>query len=236
MADVFARSASKGAARLVLLALADVANDDGEVTAYRRSHGTLARKANVSPSSVTRAIATLVDLGEVDVLAPGDGRRQTDYRITLPIEGTQDEPPQHGDPGYPGSAPRVPNVGTQGAQDGPPIIPSPSVPSRPSLFSSPKDPDRFDEFWDACPRRTGKGDARKAWAAALRVASADEVIAGMARYAAEVTAARTEPRYVKHPASWLRAERWTDEPTPAAAGRRIDDDRDGPSGAVESTL
>ena len=86
MGDVFARSRARGTARLVLLALADVAHDTGEVAAYRRSHRVLAAKANVAERSVTRAIAELVELGELVVVERGDGRRQSDYQIVVPAD------------------------------------------------------------------------------------------------------------------------------------------------------
>lgn len=91
MSLVFEHSRSKGAARLVLLALADVAADDGEVSAYRRSQSVLQRKANVSEESVRRAIKELVELGELEVVVQGSGRRRSDYRLLV---GPQPEPPQ----------------------------------------------------------------------------------------------------------------------------------------------
>lgn len=84
MGDVFARSRAKGTARLVLLALADVAHDTGEVSAYRRSHRVLASKANVAERSVVRAIGELVELGELVVVERGDGRHQSSYQIVVP--------------------------------------------------------------------------------------------------------------------------------------------------------
>jgi hypothetical protein len=97
MGDVFARSRARGTARLVLLALADVAHDTGEVAAYRRSHRVLAAKANVAERSVTRAIAELVELGELVVVERGDGRRQSDYQIVVPaVRGVTDCHPSDG--------------------------------------------------------------------------------------------------------------------------------------------
>ncbi len=122
MADVFDRSCSRGIARLVLLALADEASDDGEVSAYRRSRTFLARKANASPSSVRRAIVELEQIGELEVTRRGSGREQSDYRIVLPNEGVHPAPAG------------APPVTTQGVQPDPPGV-SPLVP--PSSHSSP---------------------------------------------------------------------------------------------------
>lgn len=83
MSLVFEHSASRGAARLVLLAIADVAADDGQVTAYRRSQSVLARKANITQEGVRKAIKELVRLGELEVLVQGSGRRRSDYQIRV---------------------------------------------------------------------------------------------------------------------------------------------------------
>ena len=69
----------------------------------------------------------------------------------------------------------------------------------------------FTEFWQTYPRRTAKGAAVKAFRQALKKASADTIIAGAARY-------RDDPNrddaYTAHPATWLNAERWDDDPLP----------------------
>ena len=122
MGDVFARSRARGTARLVLLALADVAHDTGEVSAYRRSHRVLAAKANVAERSVVRAIAELVELGELVVVERGDGRRQSDYQIVVPADrGVTDCHPSDG-----GS--RGDRLSPQGCQVVTPIITSLSIP------------------------------------------------------------------------------------------------------------
>jgi hypothetical protein len=70
----------------------------------------------------------------------------------------------------------------------------------------------FEEFWSRCPRKVGKGAARKAYAKARGLASWHTIMSGMLRYAAECDG--REPRFIKHPATWLTAECWNDEPTP----------------------
>lgn len=72
----------------------------------------------------------------------------------------------------------------------------------------------FAEFWDAYPRKAGKLDARKAFDEAVKGGrvTAAELIDGARRYAQAVAAEGREPQFVKQPAGWLRAERWTDGP------------------------
>lgn len=235
---VWNHSESKGSARLVLLAMADEANDQGLLTAYRRSQSWFAKKARVDAGTVKRAIATLVELGELEILARGDGRASSDYRLVLPDlrpldEGVQDAPP--------GVAPRPPRGGKphpQGVQDAPPTIPllPPSDPGPTQQRASDAQlADAFDRFWTAYPRKTAKGAARKAWPRAVKAAGDPElIIAGATRYAADPN---RDQRYTAHASTWLNAERWGDEPEPPRAGRAqarpIATDRDAPSGRLE---
>ena len=78
------------------------------------------------------------------------------------------------------------------------------------LFNENKPPG-FDEFWRQYPRKVEKKATVKAYAKALREgASPDDIIAAVCRYAAERVG---EPvRYTKHPATWLNAGCWDDEP------------------------
>ena len=71
--------------------------------------------------------------------------------------------------------------------------------------------DRFDEFWSVYPRKTAKGQARKAWPAAVRKANPEVIIKGAMRYRDDPN--RTD-RFTKHPATWLNGECWADEPLP----------------------
>jgi hypothetical protein len=68
----------------------------------------------------------------------------------------------------------------------------------------------FQEFWSVYPRRVAKESARRAFERALNAGAAPEtLIAGAKRYAIE--RAGQEPRYTKHPATWLNAGCWEDE-------------------------
>jgi hypothetical protein len=247
----FTHSASTGAARLVLLAMADEASTDGYLTAYRRSQSWFASKANCDERTVRRAIDQLVQLGEVVVIEPGDGRRQSDYRLVLPGLG-QPGPPLNPD-GEPlpreGNMP-APRVGSTPGGEGntpapstrsnpvspvtePPLPPTGQlalVPERPTAAPSRRSGMlvSFDAFWAVYPRREGKGAARKAWDKACRKANPQDIIIGAKRYAADPN---REPQYTAHAATWLNAERWTDDPLPerqrrgasgtVAAARRV---------------
>lgn len=71
-------------------------------------------------------------------------------------------------------------------------------------------PDRFSEFWQAYPRRTARGAAVKAWKSAMKKQDPDTIIVAASAFATSTLG--TDPKFIPHPASWLNAERWADEP------------------------
>ena len=78
--EVWQRSQARVGARLVLLTLADLADDDG---CARPKIKTIARKAGLCERSVKRAIKKLVGAGELQVTR-GVGRgNSSQYRVML---------------------------------------------------------------------------------------------------------------------------------------------------------
>jgi len=68
----------------------------------------------------------------------------------------------------------------------------------------------FGDFWRMYPRKVAKLEAQKAWKQMTREYSPEEIIAGLER---NLPALQTrDKQYIKHPASWLRAGCWMDEP------------------------
>lgn len=75
----------------------------------------------------------------------------------------------------------------------------------------------FEDFWRAYPKKAGKIDARKAWAAAVkRGASPEHLAASAARYAAHPP---DDPKFIPHPATWLNKGRYDDEIQETPHGR-----------------
>lgn len=66
----------------------------------------------------------------------------------------------------------------------------------------------FDDFWKAYPHKVGKGQARRAFAKAIKLVSADEMLAGLTRY----RKSKPDWQHWCNPATWLNGERWNDEP------------------------
>jgi len=69
----------------------------------------------------------------------------------------------------------------------------------------------FQAFWQAYPRRIGKGAARTAFTKALKLSPANDIIQGAIAYAAHCEEMGTEKQYIPHPSTWLNAERWEDD-------------------------
>jgi hypothetical protein len=74
----------------------------------------------------------------------------------------------------------------------------------------------FEDFWAVYPRHVAKITAKKAYGKARMVASAAQILDGVARYK------QIKPGYADwmHPATWLNQERWTDEPDVLSADTR----------------
>ena len=94
---VWARSESRNGARLVMLALADRADDNGLCWP---SIDDLAERTKLSPRAVQKAIATLAEIGELQVENGGGRHRSNRYRIVpkpRTSDGFTDEEPRKHD-------------------------------------------------------------------------------------------------------------------------------------------
>lgn len=119
-----------------------------------------------------------------------------------------------------GGAPYTPREGAPTGSCGPITRPTqPDPPNHLPLASlappaapAATEPEAFAEWWQAYPRKEGKGAARKAYAKALKKTTAAVLLAGAVRYRNDPN---REDAYTAHPGPWLNAERWDDEPLPA---------------------
>ncbi|WP_017760677.1 YdaU family protein [Pseudacidovorax intermedius] len=83
----------------------------------------------------------------------------------------------------------------------------------------------FEQAWREYPSRTGhsKAEAHRAWKARLADGvTVSELLEGVKRYAAYCQACRTEPRFVKHAATFFGPDQhYRSDWTPPAAGRAL---------------
>lgn len=90
---------------------------------------------------------------------------------------------------------------------------APVSPARPSRKNQ-AEPEGFAEWYAVFPKHVARADAARAYSAALKKASREGLLAAAHRYAAEQKG--QDPRYTKHPATWLNKGCWLDEPAPMA--------------------
>ena len=227
MARVWAHSQQKGGELLVMLALADFANDDSECWP---SIPTLAQKSRLSERQTRRVLNVLVTAGELRRRPSNGGRnRRNHYFITVtenPDKITLTELPCKNNPDtgdretlspMSGALNRHRNVNKSGAEAPEFVFKQPNAKKQKAdtaLLAA------FDEFYRAYPRHVAKSAALKSWQRLKPTAElAAAITAGASRYAKETIG--TEPRYIAHPATWLSNRRWEDEPTTTGAGRSL---------------
>lgn len=217
MSWVWEHSRAEGTDRLVLLAIADCASDDGG-NAWP-SVETIADKAKVSERTVQRSVKALRLLGEIDV-TPNAGKRGANL-YTVKMSPPADSHPDNLTPDS--ESPRQPD-GVTACPDGvTPVTPGGDTrvtrtvknhQNRPLSSDEPlkstTDP-RFVEFWRTYPRHEGKPNALKALAKALRRAPLETILAGAQRYRDDPN---REDGYTAHPATWLNRDGWDDDPLP----------------------
>lgn len=80
-----------------------------------------------------------------------------------------------------------------------------------------KDPmeERFERFWSAYPKKTGKGDARKSFLK-IKPSSAllERMLSALAAASASYQWQRDKGRFIPNPSTWLNQQRWEDEVRP----------------------
>jgi len=80
----------------------------------------------------------------------------------------------------------------------------------------------FEAFWNIYPRQVDKPRARAAFLAVLKRPGVgyDDIMDGVYRFASDPNLPpEDEARFIPHPSTWLRGERWNDGPLPSR-GRR----------------
>jgi len=186
----------KPAAKIVLYWLAD--HHNGETGMCFPSLKTLAKECEMDVATVKRHLVSLEQSGLIE-----RNRRQrengsqtsTQYSLHLAEPLAQNAPPPSAKCASPLAQKQPPhNFGNN------------------NLGNEPfKINDHFEDFWAAYPRKVAKGNARKAFAAAMKKATIEEISAGLNKQLAALS--KKERQYIPHASTWLNGERWNDEPT-----------------------
>jgi len=74
----------------------------------------------------------------------------------------------------------------------------------------------FESWWKDYPRKVGKGAARREWEKAVKLATPEEIHAGLMRNLAWLQGEYRGPAqdFRPHPRTWLHQERWEDDLSP----------------------
>lgn len=194
----------KPSTKIVLYWIAD--HHNGETGECFPSHRRLAELCECSDRDVRRQINKLVEVGLISVenrSRENGSQTSNAYRLHLEGETARTNCPPATDKSSTAPLTDCPahNLGNNNLGKEPNILV--------------KTDDRFDEFWGCVPKKVGKGQARKAWNAALKKADADAIIQGMRSFAKQREG--QDHQFTAHPATWLNGERWLDEATPTAS-------------------
>lgn len=131
---------------------------------------------------------------------------------------------------------------TTTAENGKPPTPTPS-PTPTHLLQSQDLPkaspvggkrvDEFEMFWHDYPRKVARGRAEKAWKATAKVRPAlDSILSSIARAKLSDQWSKDGGTFIPHPATWLNAQGWADEPLIGASRNGKNGNR---SGAIFGT-
>lgn len=224
MSEVWKHSRAAGVDLLVMLALADFSNDQGESFPSLR---TLAEKSRLTPRGVCKILDRLQAAGEVRRdRSRGGKNRRTRYSIkpsnseqhsVNSIQRTANTEWESNETVNSGSHAlnRQGTTNKRGSTESDKPIPDSlstkgnRKPTRPA--PDPAQLEAFTRFYEAFPLHVGRAEAEKAWLTLNPdTALAVTIVAAARRYAEGVR--DTEPKYIKHPGPWLNGRRWEDEP------------------------
>jgi hypothetical protein len=203
MAWVWRHGPKEPTDRLVLLAVADHADEAGH--AYPSMAG-IAEKACLSERGARKIVRRLEAQGWLRVEVGGGRGGKSRYWVQMAIKGEQEtgnEKPGMRNPEHESTKP-----GTRVHETRNHRSPEPSRNHQGTIKVS-RAADGFDDFWAVYPRKVAKGAAVRAYANARKSADAATILAGAERYRDDP---RRDPAFTAHPATWLNAERWADEP------------------------
>lgn len=198
--------------KLVLIKLADNANDMGECWP---SYQHIADQCEIDRSTVRKHIKHLESQGflRIENREGPKGNSSNLYYLTLGPVGSEST----------GVGPKSTPVGQKSTGAVGPESTRTSHSSEPAKepVKEPKDlagkpAEAFDLFWSAYPNKKAKGSAEKAWAKVKPDRALAELIIA-AVFAQKLSAdwTKDDGKFIPHPATWLNAKRWEDEVTAA---------------------
>lgn len=184
--------------KMVLLALADAASDEGvtwiALRSKREDKLDLMKKCSLSDRAIQAAIKRLCEAGYLArEERPGRG---VIYKVT----------PERGSAPTPEAASPPPERGS-GAPEGGSGNPSLNHQSTVNLFGGAED---FETFWRAYPNKKAKPRAEKAFIRAIKKTNLATMLAAVERAKASPKWTKSGGEFIPHPSTWLNDEGWND--------------------------
>lgn len=245
-AAVWRNSQAEGGDLLVLLALADFADENFECYP---SVSQLAEMSRLSTRQVQRCVGRLVELGDVEIVGDriGGRGRATTYRIA--VEKADNMSPLSGAKGRHRRRERATPTTVKGDTDVTPTVKNRQEPlEKRAAAARERAPaalelvderdemraaadagetrigDGFESFWKAYPRTRGKKAAHTAYSRCLRrnaSLNVERLRRSVENFAAVVERDGVEEQFVPYAQRWLNEDRWQDfETMPEPASRK----------------
>lgn len=197
--------------KLVLIKLADNANDKGECWP---SYQHIADQCEISRRSVINHIKALEDDGLlIKQSRPGTFKANASNIYIIKLDGAN---PAHGESPAPSHS-----AGAASCSESPALPPSAGAAPRTSHslepVNEPKEPvcvftESFETFWKLYPKKVNKKKALGLW---LKLKPSSELIStimsSLGKYCVSEGWAKDGGRFVPHASTWINAERWNDE-------------------------
>ena len=220
---VYSRRFGSPVRKAVMVYFAERASDNGE--GIWAAKGTIAQAIECGRSTVIRTINEFVSEGLLVEVGKRPCRNGSTTEYAIDLEAVAALENVHGvperDPSQSGTRPAA---GHDPSQSGTPTRPAagPKPPlgtiREPSELLVKADAcDGFEDAWAAYPRKVGKGQAKKAWAKALKKVDQRSLQEALARFIP--TQQGKEKQFIPHLATWLNGERWDDTPEDASGPR-----------------
>ena len=200
LADIALTRINNPTAKVVLLAIARYANGAGEAYPSQRR---LTDDTCLSERTVRSCIHWLEEHGYIIISAMPNGSNL--YTITSMME----EHMQEHEDGPANFADEVDSNITRLDITKKRVV-NYTTPSA-AKSAHPLDTPFFLAFWQAYPRRIGKGDARTAFNKAATKIDPNTIVQAALAYAKHVIAEGTEQKFIPHASTWLNGERWEDD-------------------------
>lgn len=216
MAKVWKMSQHSGTDLLMLLAIADFADDNGNA---HPAVTTLASKCRMTPRNANLILANLKKSGELSIRLNEGPKGTNRYLIQLPPPEALFTPEAHftlkatsptPEAGFP--KPLKPASDEPSVNHKEPSTVRIAQKTRSAMRTSGDVSSEFAAFWNSYPRKVDKVRASKAWA---KLNPGPQVVvalmAGLERAKQSEQWNRDGGKYVPHPKTWLNGRRWEDE-------------------------